>query len=281
MSPTHLPLPRFTRNDLRGDCGQCFALCCTAFGFSRSTDFAADKAPGTPCRHLGVDFECGIHDSLPARGYRGCVTFDCFGAGQVVSQRLSGGISWRERPDSARSMFAAFAIVKQLHEMLWYLFEAQERSYDADAIDSARALATTITEHTSGDLRALSSIDLERLHGAVRAVLGEISEQVRASYFAEPDVADARLRAGADLAGVDLRSGCLCGSDLRGACLIGVDLRGTDLAGVDLLGADLRDARLGGADLSAALYVTQSQVDAACGDHRTRLPAAIATPSQW
>lgn len=73
----------------------------------------------------------------------------------------------------------------------------------------------------------------------------------------------------------------LGGADLRGACLIASDLRGVDLSHVDLLGADLRDARLEGADLSAALFVTQSQIAAACGDARTRLPQDIARPRHW
>ena len=40
--------------DLRADCSSCFALCCTAFGFSRSADFPVDKPAGTPCDHLAA-----------------------------------------------------------------------------------------------------------------------------------------------------------------------------------------------------------------------------------
>ncbi|MDD9205187.1 hypothetical protein PU560_01750, partial [Georgenia sp. 10Sc9-8] len=43
----------------------------------------------------------------------------------------------------------------------------------------------------------------------------------------------------------------------------------------------LRAARLDGADLSAALFVTQSQLEAARGDHRTMVPAFLRRPLHW
>ncbi|MFE3290236.1 pentapeptide repeat-containing protein [Rhodococcus sp. NPDC059234] len=244
-------------------------------------DFAEDKPAGSPCRHLESDFSCTVHEGLRSQGFRGCTVFDCFGAGQAVSQRLFSGVSWRERPDTQQRMFSAFKIVKQLHEMLWYLSEARERTYDPDAAREAREFASTIAALTRGGLVELFSVEMDVLHSAVRAVLVEISEEVRASYFAEVGHQDPRLAAGADLAGANLRARRLCGADLRGACLIATDLRGSDLTGVDLLGADLRDARLEGADLSAALYVTQPQVNAARGSGDTRLPTGVSAPPHW
>ncbi|MDV7242245.1 MULTISPECIES: pentapeptide repeat-containing protein [Rhodococcus] len=274
------PAPQ-RRQDLRADCGSCFALCCTAFGFSRSVDFAEDKPAGAPCRHLGSEFSCTVHAGLRSRGFRGCTVFDCFGAGQAVSQRLFSGISWRERPDLQQRMFAAFKVMKQLHEMLWYLLEAQGRTYDPDAAHEARDLASVITALTRGGLPELLTVDMDALHSDVKAVLVDTSEEVRASYFAENGHLDKGLGPGADLVGKNLRARRLCGADLRGACLIAADLRESDLTAVDLLGADLRDARLEGADLSAALYVTQPQINAARGSGETRLPTGISAPAHW
>jgi uncharacterized protein YjbI with pentapeptide repeats len=73
----------------------------------------------------------------------------------------------------------------------------------------------------------------------------------------------------------------LAKANLRGAYLIGADLRGADLRQADLIGADLRDADLRGADLTGALFLTQSQVNAARGDQTTRLPVAVTRPSHW
>ena len=184
-SEAHTTETALDRTDFRADCGRCFALCCTAFGFSRSADFAEDKPAGAPCRHLDSAFGCSIHRALPSRGFRGCTVFDCFGAGQVVSQRLFSGTSWRERPELRDRMFSAFKIVKQLHEMLWYLLEAQERTYDPDTEDEIRELADFLVSLTRGDVDELLSVDMDDVHASVRAVLMTVSAHVRVSYFAD------------------------------------------------------------------------------------------------
>ncbi|MCC9197772.1 pentapeptide repeat-containing protein [Arthrobacter sp. zg-Y820] len=273
--------PARTRSSLRPDCANCFALCCTAFGFTRSADFALDKPAGAPCRNLASDFTCTIHDSLLPRGFRGCTVFDCFGAGQNVSHGLFSGKSWLENPGTKDDMFAAFKASRQLHEMLWYLVEAQARTFDPDASLRAARLRATI-EHTAGRLPELLSRDIQELHSRVGTLLMEVSEEVRASYCAAgDDHLASELAPGADLMGSNFRSRRLCGADLRGAWLIAADLRGSDLSGVDLLGADLRDARLDGADLSQALYVTQPQLNSAKGSASTLLPPDLTMPPSW
>jgi uncharacterized protein YjbI with pentapeptide repeats len=274
--------PAKQRESLRPDCGNCFALCCTAFGFARSADFAIDKPAAAPCPNLGQDFSCTIHDRLRPRGFRGCTVFDCFGAGQAVSRQLFAGISWRDAPDSRLDMFAAFKTMRQLHEILWHLAEAQEKSFDADTAREANDLRLVIGDLTSGPLSGLLAVDVESLHSAARTILLDVSEEVRAGYFAAgTSQALAGLVPGADLAGANLSARRLCGADLRGACLIAADLRGSDLAGTDLLGADLRDARLDGADLTGALFLTQPQLNSARGNPRTHLPPALTMPPHW
>src|SRR5256885_9847335 len=114
------------RADLRADCGNCFALCCVGLAFTASQDFAVDKAPGTPCPHLATDDRCSIHTGLRGRGFKGCTVYDCFGAGQKLSKETFGGVSWRGAPpERARLMFATLPVLRQLHEMLWYLAEAE------------------------------------------------------------------------------------------------------------------------------------------------------------
>ncbi|HVI38643.1 MAG TPA: pentapeptide repeat-containing protein, partial [Gaiellales bacterium] len=88
-------------------------------------------------------------------------------------------------------------------------------------------------------------------------------------------------RRGADLIGARLRGADLAKANLRGAYLIGADLRGADLRQADLIGADLRDADLRGADLTGALFLTQSQANAARGDGATKLPDAVTRPAHW
>src|SRR5919106_3323353 len=99
-----------SKTDLQADCGSCFGLCCVALTFSRSADFAIDKAAGEPCPNLGSDFRCGIHSKLRPAGFQGCTVYDCFGAGQKISRQA--GASWREQP--GQEMFAALPIMRQL-----------------------------------------------------------------------------------------------------------------------------------------------------------------------
>ncbi len=61
--PLHLPL-------LQADCANCFALCCVALPFAKSTDFAVNKPAGTPCKNLREDFRCGIHTRLRDQGFQ-------------------------------------------------------------------------------------------------------------------------------------------------------------------------------------------------------------------
>ena len=117
---------------LTADCSRCFGLCCVLLPFSAASGFGADKASGTPCTHLDGADRCRIHATLREDGWPGCTVFDCFGAGQQVSQVTYGGVSWREQ-DNLGEMAAVLSVMRQLHEMLAHLSEAQHRSPDAAA----------------------------------------------------------------------------------------------------------------------------------------------------
>lgn len=262
------------RLDLVADCTSCFGLCCVALAFERSADFPIDKQAGEPCVNLGTDFSCGIHARLRDEGFRGSAVYDCFGAGQQVAQVTFGGTSWRDAPDTSASMFAALPVMRQLHEMLWYLAEAL-------TLPAAEALqpelekayaATTALTRTHPD--ALTTLDLPSHRADVDPLLQRTSGLVRAAHPG-PE------RRGADLIGATLAAADLRGANLRGALLIAADLRDADLREADLIGADLRDADLRGADLTGSLFLTQMQVNAARGDARTKIPAALARPAHW
>ncbi|WP_197364464.1 pentapeptide repeat-containing protein, partial [Streptomyces clavuligerus] len=257
--------------ELRADCADCFGLCCVALPFAASADFAVDKAAGEPCRSLGTDFRCGIHTRLRRSGFSGCTVYDCFGAGQKVSQVTFGGVDWRTAPGTAGAMFAAFPVVRHLHELLWYLDEALTLEPARPLHAGLRALLDETEELTRRDPAALAALDLAAHRARVGELLLRTSERVRAGAGRRR----AKDRRGADLVGARLRGAELRGASLRGALLIAADLTGADLRQTDLLGADLRDADLTGADLTGCLFLTQPQVNAARGDAVTRLPARV------
>jgi uncharacterized protein YjbI with pentapeptide repeats len=266
------------RLDLRADCSRCFGLCCVAPAFSASADFAIDKPAGQPCPHLGSDFRCGVHATLRQRGFPGCAVYDCLGAGQKVAQVTFGGRDWRRAPHTARQMFKVFTVVRQLHELLWYLTEALTLTGTrARPLHRALRAALDETERLSLlDPDAVLAVDVAAHRGEVNALLLRTSELVRGAARRR------RLeRRGADLIGADLRAADLRAANLRGAYLVGADLRGADLRMADLIGADLRGADLRGADLSDSLFLTQSQLEAAKGDAGTRVPPSLTRPAHW
>ncbi|MGW4464871.1 pentapeptide repeat-containing protein [Micromonospora sp. NPDC004704] len=264
------------RPELRADCTRCFGLCCVAPAFAASADFAIDKAAGQACPNLHQDFRCGIHQDLRQQGFVGCTVFDCFGAGQRVAQVTFGGRDWRQAPETAKQMFDVFAVMRQLHELLWYLTEALNLAPARPIHRDLRTLLDRTEALTRYAPEAVLELDVAAHRQDVDVLLKRTSELVRA-----PVRGRRTDRRGADLIGARLRGADLRGANLRGAYLIGADLGRADLGLADLIGADLRGADLRGADLGDSIFLTQFQVNAARGDEDTRLPAALARPPHW
>lgn len=295
------PVRPLDRSNLLADCSRCFGLCCVALPFAASADFAIDKEAGSPCINLQTDFRCGIHSGLRGKGFRGCIVYDCFGAGQQVAQVTFGGRDWRSAPGTARQMFDVFPVMRQLHELAWYLTEALTLEPDgplqgqlARALDEVERAAQDTPEH-------LLALDVAAHRSSVNALLLHVSERVRSRGEKLPPKVSAPERPapgstgkksksarkvgkelrGADLIGADLRNGDLRAANLRGAYLIGADLRGADLRKADLIGADLRDADLSGADLTGSIFLLQSQLTAARGDGTTIVSPPLVRPAHW
>jgi len=140
-------------------------LCCVAPAFDRSDDFAIDKPADTPCPNLGGDFSCTIHSQLAGRGFRGCVVFDCLGAGQRVVQEVFGGVTWRERPDLARQMFACFSVMRDIQRLLQLLDSAAKLDLSADQyvqLDGLKARLGDGMVWTADELGALALAEISR-----------------------------------------------------------------------------------------------------------------------
>ncbi|MFD1714391.1 pentapeptide repeat-containing protein [Amnibacterium flavum] len=274
------------RDDLGADCDNCFGLCCVALAFAKSADFPFDKPAGDPCVNLDAHDGCRIHPQLRDRGFKGCTVFDCFGAGQKISQRTFAGRSWRDDPEVRMRMFASFPIMRRLHELLWYLDEAI--SLVTPLAPSAEWVVEfeRVRALTEESAETLTSLDVDAQFDASRALLVRASELARKGFViasaSTPKPKRARkLQPGSDLMGVDLAGADLRGRTLRGSILIAADLSGADLELCDLLGVDLRDADLSGANLDGAIFLTQMQVNSARGDDATRLPHGFERPTHW
>lgn len=272
------------RNNLRADCGNCYGLCCVALYFSASEGFPSDKEAGKPCFNLLPDFRCSVYTNLRELGLKGCTAFDCFGAGQKVSQMHFAGQDWRIAPQFAPKMFETFHIIRQLHELLWYLTETLTLEAAFQIYGPLKSMLDKTEQLTYLSADLLPELDLAKHRKEVDALLQKTSEYVRTEIGCGPKISSKpqkRLGKRWDLIGSDLRDADLSGKNLRGAYLMAADLREADLNGTDLIGADLRDADLRGADLSTSLFLTQAQVNNAGGDTYTKLPPALTRPKHW
>lgn len=263
--------------ELKVDCEKCFGLCCIALYFSASEGFPTNKPAGKPCINLQSDFTCSVHKNLRNKGLKGCTAYDCFGAGQKVAQITFGGHDWRQAPESANTMFDAFLIMRQLHEMLWYLNQALVLHTDSSIKEEINSLITDTEELTLLDANSLLSLDIEAHRSKVNILLKNTSELIRTKTFRGKNNPSCRV----DYFGADLRKTNLKGADLRGACLIAANLKGVDLSGADLIGADLRDADLSGANLTDSIFLTQAQINTTKGNSLTKLPMMLVRPPYW
>ncbi len=272
------------RRDLYADCQQCFGLCCAALYFSTMDGFPQDKMPGVPCRNLSEDFRCNIHGDLWNRGLKGCISFDCFGAGQKVAQVSFAGRDWIKDTESAGQMFEVFLVMRHIHELLWYMADALSLPATKSIHDELSQKFEEILQITTLSPESLLELDIVSLRESVNQLLLKTSELVRADVWSKERTRPKKrksYRRGADLLGADLRREDLTGANFRGACLIGANLSGNTLKGADVIGADFRDADIRRADLSEVVFLTQAQLNAAKGDRHTKIPKTLAPPNHW
>lgn len=270
--------------NLRGECKDCFGLCCTALYFSKTDGFPQNKDAGKPCINLENNFKCKVHNNLIKKGLKGCTSYDCFGAGQRIAQITYKGTDWRSNPEKSQEMFDAFLVMVQVHEMLWYLAEAL-RIKPGKGIEEKISEMIQITEEiTKMEAKSLISKDLLPHQKKVNELLLETSKVIRSRFNKSGKSSlknKKRIGGRLNFMGQDLRKVNLKGEDLSGAFLIAADMKNCDLSGADLIGADLRDADICGADMSKSLYLTQIQINGTKGDSFTRIPDTLMRPEHW
>ena len=212
---------------------------------------------------------CSVHDRLRDLGIPGCTTYDCYGAGQQLSQVTYAGCYWRTHPGTAPNVRRAPHDARRARDALVPQRAPAPLGPPLAPTSTSRTTPRWPSPRLGPDASTVLDVDAHR--DRVAALLRRVSGLVRGDGGPP----------GADLAGARLRGADLRRCDLRGALLVGADLRGADLSLADLIGADLRGADLGGADLSSTLFLTQFQVNAARGDAATRIPESLARPPHW
>lgn len=270
--------------DLKIDCKDCFGFCCVALYFSKCDGFPNDKEAGKPCNNLNKDFTCKVHNNLRNKGLKGCTIYDCFGAGQKVAQITYANENWIDNHKLKNEMFEAFLVMRNLHEMMWYLKCALENKYTKSLYTNIKETLDETIRLTNLSAKELLNVDVDSHRSKVNDLLKKSSELIISKYMEtnkKHSKGKKSLNRGFDFIGKDLRNYNLIGADFKGSLLIAADISNTNLKGANFIGADLRDANLCGADLSDSVFVTQIQVNSAKGDSKTILPKNIDRPSYW
>ena len=83
---------------------------------------------------------------------------------------------------------------------------------------------------------------------------------------------------GADLRDVNAYAAVFSSANFSNANLTNASFVGTYLQGATFAGANLSGANFSGAEMDRARGLTQRQLNAACGDSTTRLPAGLTVP---
>lgn len=261
--------------ELTIDCKNCCGLCCTALYFSKTEGFPENKEAGVPCLHLLEDFQCEIHKELYKKHMKGCLAYDCAGAGQKVTQIVYKGKKWKrdiESSEFSNQMFAVYHKVFRLHQMLGLLAEAK-------ILTEAQAMQTEIEKLILENIRMTQKTpeeillsDIDTYQDKVNQVLKEISRNL---------AKNTQQNGKKEYFGYHFKKADLSGKDFTMALLIASNLEECDLTGANFLGADLRDANVCGSNLSESVFLTQMQINAARGNQKTKLPQWLCYPSTW
>lgn len=253
---------------LKTDCQNCSGLCCVALCYRKSDGFPSNKLAGVTCRHLTENFHCDIHQKLGELNMKGCLNYDCFGAGQKVSRSIYQNIDWMKNPDMAEEIFEVFLKVTQLHQILWYLIQATTICEDGKLAAEIEKLISENEKMTSMTTWEILEIDIDQYRK-------KANEALKKSCKLDKDIVDK------DFIGRDFRKINLDGRDFTMSLLIGANLQGCSLKGTNFLGADIRGVNIMNTDLSSSFFLTQMQINSARGNSNTRIPDYLTRPEYW
>lgn len=259
------------------NCRRCSGLCCVALYCTKTDGFPENKDAGIPCKHLQGDYMCEIHGSLSSRKLKGCTAYDCFGAGQHITQLMSEKPDWNSISRKEGEMIVqSYLTVMQLHQILWYLTEASIISL----INTEKNLLNTLIAEgkklAEQPLNVLQSLNIESYRERSNKQLKHISKSITATLSGH-----SVKETGKNYMGKNMQKKNLIGKDFTVSCLIAAGLEQANLYGANFLGADMRDTNIRNTDLSQSLFLTQIQINSAIGSRNTVLPPYLYKPMSW
>lgn len=252
------------------NCKACCGLCCVALYFSKTDGFPYDKISGIPCDHLCDNYTCDSHKELSHHGWRGCMAYDCFGAGPFITKKLSDKPNWKTLGSTkAEMIFNAYRNVMQIHQTMWYLHQAISLVLDDDMNKKLRCSILEGHKILSQPLHQLSVMDITVFRIKSNKLLKQICT------LQKP------LQINRNFAGKNFKQQDLSELDFSMSLLIASNLESAKLRKTNFLGADMRDANIQNTDLTDSLFLTQFQINSTHGNKHTKLPCYLKAPASW
>lgn len=260
---------------LKSDCSKCSGLCCAALFFSKMDGFPEDKSEGKPCINLQKDFRCKIHRELEKNKMKGCIGYDCFGAGQQVTQFIYFGQTWQDVPKQAKEIFDVFIVVFQLYQIRYFLLESMA-IFPAKALkNDVKALIEENEMICNCKPKDIIMFDIKNYRDRVNVLLKQVCSLLQKSLCCE------NKKCPSDFLGRNFKDKDMRGLDLSTKLLIAANFNNCVFDGTIFLGADTRDADFSNADLKDAVFLSQGQINSAKGNRNTKLPQYLDYPVTW
>lgn len=168
------------RQDLTPDCSSCAALCCVVFAFDKSESFGIDKAACEVCPNLDDTDRCSIFEDRETLGFRGCITYDCHGAGQRVTNEVFSGIGWRDNPALTAPMGEALSVLRRIHELLLLLESAGHLSLSVEELSELQSLENQLDPETRWTEKGLKEFPIDAVGARVGKFLRSLQHHVAA-----------------------------------------------------------------------------------------------------
>lgn len=262
--PSHYPK---LYASLHSDCKNCCGLCCCALYCAKIDGFPENKKEGIPCSHLQQDFRCDMHAQLQQRNMKGCKAYECFGAGQKITQQYDPA-HWLNTPAIKTQMYQSFQTIYRLQEILSYLLEA-ETLVENKNLDK---LIQKYLEYAKVPIHEIASLPIDAYQKRVNIELKDVCKKLHC--YDENRKNFVYLQK-------DLKPIACHQKDLSMCTLIGCDGKKLIADSLNFLGADIRDVDFSNADLRNTIFLTQRQLNSAKGNRQTKLPNHLHIPDTW
>lgn len=257
------------------DCSKCSGLCCIALFFSKADGFPENKIAGKPCLKLENSFRCKIHTELEKLNMKGCIGYDCFGAGQHVTQYTYKGQTWKSLENQSKEIFAVFVIVFQLYQMRYFLEQSMSVIPAKELRSNIQELINENEMLCNANSKIILNTDIDSYRERVNLILKKVCFLIT-KCFMQNDNNDKSEFLGRNHSKRDLS-----GLDLSMKLLIAANFDSSIFNGTIFLGADTRDTNFSNADLRESIFLSQGQINSAKGNRNTKLPKYLDYPSTW